>query len=299
MIGRNDACWCGSTKKWKKCHFPLLPPDENNDTIKTAESLSANHLKRYGILCKTAEQIEGIRASCKLAAKILTETCAMAKAGCTTQQLNDFAVQLHKNAGAIAAPLGYGSPPFPKSICTSVNEVICHGIPCDTPLQDGDIVNIDITCILNGYFGDCSKMVMIGNVTSDKKLVCDVSYESLMRAIATIKPGSLLSDIGNTIEEYAHKHGCSVVTQFVGHGVGVKFHEPPQVPHYKNMLDIELIPGMTFTIEPMINAGKKEAIIDPKDQWTARTIDAKPSAQWEHTILVTPSGHEILTNWTR
>lgn len=293
MIGRNDLCWCNSGKKWKKCHFPQNAPE----TSRSEQDLRAQYAKHYGILLKTDEQIQGIRRSSHLAAEILNATCKQAKIGVTTQELNDFAHKLHEAAGAIAAPLGYGTPPFPKSICTSVNEVICHGIPDNKPLCDGDIVNIDVTCILDGYYGDCSRMVQIGTVSPDKKLVCDVSYESLMRAIAILKPGIAISQIGRTIQEYAESHGCSVVTQFVGHGVGVKFHEPPQIPHYRTSLDIALAPGMTFTIEPMINAGKKEAVIDSKDRWTARTIDNKPSAQWEHTLLITETGYEILTPW--
>jgi len=219
----------------------------------------------------------------------------MAKAGITTNQLNDFAQQLHKKAGAIAAPLGYGEPPYPKSICTSLNDVICHGIPDDKPLVEGDIVNIDVTPILNGYYGDCSAMVEIGNVSEEKHRVVEVSKECLRRAIEILKPGLLLCDIGKVIEDYALQHGCSVVDQFVGHGVGVDFHEPPQVPHHYNTLKIPLVEGMTFTIEPMINAGVRDGIIDPVDQWTTRTADGKPSAQWEHTILITKTGHEILT----
>ena len=301
MIGRNDACWCGSGKKWKKCHYPQTEDAQKglfelpSDPTKLAEL----YYKRYGIILKTPKQIEGIRRSCLLAAQILTETCKMAKAGVTTLELNNFAHKLHQDAGATPAPLGYGSPPFPKSICTSPNEVICHGIPDAKPLVEGDILNIDVTCILDGYFGDCSRMVEIGTPDAEKKHVVDVAYECLMRACQRLKPLIALSEIGETISSYAESHGCSVVTQFVGHGVGLRFHEPPQVPHYRNSLDILLVPGMTFTIEPMINAGKKEAVVDPKDQWTARTSDRKHSAQWEHTLLITENGHEILTPWTR
>lgn len=286
MIERNDPCWCGSGQKWKKCHYPVMPKTVN---------LAQEYQKQFGILLKTPEQITGIRNACHLAASILQATCNMAKAGVTTNQLNDFAEGLHRKAGAIPAPLGYGEPPFPKSICTSLNEVICHGIPDNKPLVEGDIVNIDITCILKGYYGDCSAMVEIGKVTPEKHQVVDVSKECLRRAIEILKPGLLLKEIGKTIEDYAREHGCSVVNQFVGHGVGVDFHEPPQVPHHYNNLEIPLAVGMTFTIEPMINAGVREGIIDPIDGWTTRTADGKPSAQWEHTVLITPTGHEILT----
>ncbi len=286
MIQRNDPCWCGSGQKWKKCHYPVIPQ---------AHNLAHDYQKQYGILLKTPEQIEGIRNSCKLAASILKATCKMAKAGVTTNQLNDFADELHRKAHAIPAPLGYGHPPFPKSICTSLNEVICHGIPDDQPLIEGDIVNIDVTCILNGYYGDCSAMVEIGNVSEEKRLVVEVSKECLRRSIEILKPGIPVNAIGQVIEDYAQELGCSVVNQFVGHGVGLGFHEPPQIPHHYNDIGIPLAPGMTFTIEPMINAGLREGMIDPVDRWTTRTVDGKPSAQWEHTVLITPTGHEILT----
>ena len=288
MIERNDPCWCGSKEKWKKCHYPVKP-------MVDFAAISREYKKRYGILLKTPEQIQGIRRASHLAATILNKTCAMAKEGVTTNQLNDFADELHKKSGAIPACLGYGEPPFTKSICTSINDVICHGIPDDRPLQNGDILNIDVTSIVDGYYGDCSAMVMIGEVSEDKKRVVEVSKECLRRSIAILKPGVLVSDIGQVIEDYARAHNCSVVNQFVAHGVGVDFHEPPQVPHHYNNISIPLVEGMTFTIEPMINAGVRSGKIDPIDHWTARTSDGKPSAQWEHTVLMTKEGHEILT----
>lgn len=292
MIGRNDDCWCGSNKKWKKCHFPIKgKPFEDLDKLKR------RYYRDYEIIIKDDKQIEGIRRSCALAAHILDETCKRAAIGVTTQELNDFAHQMHQDAGAYPAPLNYGSPPFPRSICTSLNDVICHGIPNNIPLKDGDALNIDVTCILDGYYGDCSKMVCLGNVSPQARLVTDVSYECLMKAIAILKPGLLVSKIGDVIEEYAHAHKCSVVHQFVAHGVGVEFHEGPQIAHCRNNINIPLVAGMTFTIEPMINAGVRDAVIDTTDHWTARTEDGKPSAQWEHTLLITPSGCEILTPW--
>jgi len=296
MIGRNDACWCGSGKKWKKCHFPSTG-SSIEELPKNFDKLAEYYYSHFGIILKTPKQIEGIRASGHLAAQILDATCKMAQMGVTTNELNDFAHKLHLDAGAIPAPLHYGEPPFPKSICTSLNEVICHGIPDDTPLKEADIVNIDVTCILNGYFGDCSRMVTIGKTTHERALVTDVSHDALMQSIAILKPGVLLHQIGDVIESYAESKGCSVVNQFVGHGVGIEFHEPPQIPHYRNSIAVSLVPGMTFTIEPMINAGRPEAVIDPKNGWTARTIDGKASAQWEHTLLITESGCEILTPW--
>lgn len=293
MSGRNDPCWCGSQLKWKKCHYPKLSPSKADANLKD------EYYRKYQIILKTPEQIEGIRAACHLASRILDATCAMAVEGVSTEELDRYAHQLYLDAGSIPATLGYGEPPFTKTICTSLNEVICHGIPDPTKLKQGDILNIDVTAILNGYFGDCSRMVAIGQVSPDKQLVMDVSYECLMRAIANLKPGIPICQIGEVIESYANSKGCSVVNQFVAHGVGLFFHENPQLPHNRNQNKTVLVPGMTFTIEPMINAGVREAVIDSKDKWTARTKDGKPSAQWEHTILITDTGYEVLTNWVR
>lgn len=295
MISRNDNCWCQSGKKWKKCHFP----DEGPTLVKQQQPLKDEYRKKYNILLKSEGQIQGIRQACHLASQILEELCKKAQAGVTTQELNQWAEQLHHAAGAIPAPLNYGEPPFPKSICTSLNDVICHGIPNNIPLKQGDILNIDVTSILNGYYGDCSKMVVIGQTTPERQLVVDVAYECLMQAINICKPGVEISDIGKVIEAYAKAHRCSVVHQFVGHGVGIHFHENPQVPHCYNGIQIPMAPGMTFTIEPMINAGVREAVIDSTDEWTARTKDGRASAQFEHTLLITENGHEVLTNWVR
>lgn len=288
MITRNDPCWCGSGQKWKRCHYPVQPP---LDAISVAE----RYKREYGILIKTPEQIGKIRRACRVTAEILALLVKAAQAGMSTNELDQISRRLHQEKGAIPAPLNYGSPPYPKSICTSLNEVICHGIPDDRPLQEGDILNIDVSSIVDGYFGDSSRMVMIGKVSDEKRLVVDVSLECLKRAIAVCKPGALVSAIGDAIEGYAPLKGCSVVNEFVGHGVGIAFHEPPEIPHHFNRVDIPLIAGMTFTIEPMINAGVRESVIDPTNHWTARTRDGKPSAQWEHTILITDTGCEILT----
>ncbi len=293
-IKRNDPCWCGSGEKWKKCHYP-----EKGSVSVTPLDVKQIYKKKYQILIKNDEQIAGIRRSGHLAAKILDELCAMAKEGVTTKELDDYAYKRVIESGAVPATLNYGNPPFPGSICTSINEVICHGIPGPYALQTGDIINIDITTILDGYFGDCSKMVTIGKVSEERQRVVDVSYECLMRSIEILKPGIPISAIGDAIESYATQKGCSVVYQFVAHGVGLEFHEGPQIPHCRNSNDILLQPGMTFTIEPMINAGVKEAVVDRFDQWTARTADKKASGQWEHTLLITPTGYEILTPWVR
>jgi methionyl aminopeptidase len=285
-MSRNDPCWCGSGQKWKKCHYPKLP---------SGPALAKQYLLNYGIILKTPEQIQKIRTACQITAKILDQLCRHAKAGVTTLELDELSRKLHKEMGVIPAPLNYGSPPYPKTICTSLNEVICHGIPDKRPLQTGDILNIDVSCIYEGYYGDCSRMVSIGPISEEKKRVIDTSLHCLNLAINVCKPGNQVWQIGEAIEVYARSQKCSVVNQFVGHGVGVSFHEPPEIPHHYNDLEIPFAPGMIFTIEPMINAGVREGIIDPHDGWTVRTKDGKPSAQWEHTLLITETGHEILT----
>lgn len=287
---RNDPCWCNSGKKWKKCHYPKPAPQ-----MESPDKVSDFYRKRYGILIKTPEQIAKIRKACTLTANILRKVCLEAKAGVTTNQLDAFAYSLHKEAKAHPAPLGYGDPPYPKSICTSLNDVICHGIPDDTPLVEGDILNIDVSTILDGYYGDCSAMVMIGKVSPEKENVTQVAYDCLEASIKILKPGVPIKMIGTTIEQIAKKGRCSVVSAFVGHGVGLELHEEPQIQHCYNNNTIPLAPGMIFTIEPMINAGTPKEIIDKKTGWIVRTADGKPSAQWEHTLLITEDGCEILT----
>lgn len=288
MISRNDLCFCGSGKKWKKCHYPLLPAQDFS-------SLKELYKKKYNILIKTPEQIAGIKAACQFTAKTLKTLCEHVKPGVTTKDLDDLARELCKKAGAKSASLNYGSPPFPGAICTSLNEVICHGIPSNVALQEGDIINIDTAFSLGGYYGDCSAMVCVGHVSKEKKHVVDVAHECMMRAIHILKPGLQIHEIGTAIEDYALSQGCSVVNAFVSHGVGLSMHEEPQIPHHYNSNATPLAPGMTFTIEPMINVGVRDAVIDKHDQWTARTADGKPSAQWEHTVLITEKGYEILT----
>ncbi len=286
---RNQPCWCGSGKKWKRCHYPQASP--GND----ATALQKQYLKQYGIILKTEEQIDKIRAASRLSAQILRTLCETAQVGVTTNQLNTLAIDLHKKAKAVPAPLGYGDPPYTKAICTSLNEVVCHGIPDDRPLQEGDIMNIDVSAILDGYFGDCSAMVMLGTVDPEHKRLVETTRECLNQSIEILKPHVLIKEIGATIERHATRFGYSVVNQFVGHGTGLAFHEPPNIPHHLNSCSIPLAPGMIFTIEPMINLGKRGAVIDADDHWTARTADGKVSAQWEHTVLITETGHEILT----
>lgn len=247
---------------------------------------------------KTADEIAKMRIAGRLAAEVLEMIAPHVVPGVTTDQLNtichDYIVNVQQ---AIPAPLNYGNPPFPKSICTSVNHVICHGIPNDKPLKKGDIMNIDITVKKDGYHGDTSKMFIVGDETSilAKRLV-DATYEAMWRGIRVVKPGAHLGDIGHAIQTYAESLGFSVVREYCGHGIGTIFHEPEiQVVHYgQPHTGLVLEPGMTFTIEPMINAGERHVKHLP-DHWTAVTKDRSLSAQWEHTILVTETGYEVLT----
>ncbi len=288
MISRNDPCFCGSGKKWKRCHYPQEPELTSSD-------IARDYWNKHQIQLKTPEQIAGIRIASKLTANLLKKACSMATAGVTTLEINHFVEAETKKANARPAPLGYGHPPYPAAICTSLNDVVCHGIPDKRPLQDGDILNIDISCELNGFYGDCSAMVMIGDVGEEKRRVVETSKECLRLAIEVCRPGMPLYAIGDAITDYARSQNCSVVHQFVGHGCGTDFHEEPQIPHCRNNISTPLVEGMTFTIEPMINAGVPDSTIDAHDKWTARTNDGKPSAQWEHLLVITASGCEILT----
>jgi methionyl aminopeptidase len=248
------------------------------------------------IVLLSAREIEKMRQAGRLAAQLLAYLGKMVKPGISTYELNQEAEKWTQAKGAKSAPLGYGSPPFPASICTSVNEVICHGIPNKNQiLRDGDIINIDVTPILDGYHGDTSKTFFVGTPSEEAKKLVEVTEECLYRGINAVRPSGRIGDIGAAIQEYAESHGYSVVRNFVGHGIGRIFHTPPQVPHFgKKGTGKKLRPGMVFTIEPMINIGTWEAdVLD--DGWTALTKDRKLSAQFEHTIAITHGGVEILT----
>ena len=243
---------------------------------------------------KTPEEIEKMRVAGKLAADVLEMITPHVVAGITTGELDkichDYIVDVQH---AIPAPLNYHG--FPKSICTSVNQQVCHGIPGDKKLKKGDIINIDITVIKDDYHGDTSMMFCIGEPSIKAKRVCDISYECLKRGIRLVKPGAFLGDIGAVIQQYAEANSCSVVREYCGHGIGKKFHEDPQVLHYGQAgTGVQLEAGMTFTIEPMINVGKRDVKV-LGDNWTVVTKDRSLSAQWEHTILVTDDGYEVLT----
>ena len=249
-----------------------------------------------GVTIKTAEEIEKMRVAGKLAADVLTMIEPHVVAGITTDELNtichDYIVNEQQ---AIPAPLNYGNPPFPKSICTSVNHVICHGIPADKKLKEGDSVNIDVTVIKDGYHGDTSKMFVVGKPSILTERLIRVTQEALYIGIKMVKPGMRLGDIGHAIQQHAEGHNYSIVREYCGHGIGANFHEEPQVVHYGRPNTGEVLEaGMCFTIEPMVNAGKRYSKVLP-DDWTVVTKDRSLSAQWEHTLLVTETGVEILT----
>ncbi len=248
---------------------------------------------------KTEQDIAGMRVAGKLAAEVLDFIAPHVKAGITTGEIDrlchDYMVNVQDT---IPAPLNYCPPgytPYPKAICTSVNDVVCHGIPGDKVLKNGDVINLDITVIKNGYHGDNSRMYYIGEPSILAKRLGDITYECMWLGISKIKPGAHLGDIGFVIQQHAEKAGYSVVREFCGHGIGTVFHEEPQVLHYGRPGTLEeLVPGMIFTVEPMINAGRRE-IREMGDGWTIKTKDRSLSAQWEHTVLVTPTGYEVLT----
>jgi methionyl aminopeptidase len=247
------------------------------------------------IILKSAADLEQLRRACQLAARTLIEAGKLLRPGLTTDEINTFVHDFTVEHGAIPAPLNYRG--YPKSVCTSVNEVICHGIPGRRRLKDGDIINIDVTSILDGWHGDVSATFYVGTPSADARRLVEVTRECLRRGIAEVKPGARLGDIGDAIQTYAESSGCSVVRDFVGHGIGQAFHEPPQVAHFgKRGRGVRLKRGMTFTIEPMINQGDWRMKVLP-DAWTAVTVDGKLSAQFEHTIAVTADGAEILTDF--
>jgi methionyl aminopeptidase len=252
------------------------------------------------IQVKTPEDVEKMRLAGRLASEVLDFISPHVKPGVATEKLDalchDYIVNEQK---AIPAPLNYAPPgykPFPKSICTSVNHQVCHGIPGDKVLKAGDVLNIDVTVIKDGYHGDTSRMFYVGEPSIQARRLCDITYECMWLGIRAVRPDGYLGDIGAVIQQHAEKHGYSVVREFCGHGIGRKFHEEPQVLHYGRAgTGVRLQPGMIFTVEPMINAGKP-AIRELADGWTIVTKDHSLSAQWEHTVLVTESGFEILTH---
>jgi methionyl aminopeptidase len=248
---------------------------------------------------KTPEDIEKMRLAGRLASEVLDFIGPQVRPGVTTDEIDklchDFMVEVQ---GTVPAPLNYappGYPPFPKSICTSVNHVVCHGVPGDKKLKSGDVVNVDITVIKDGYHGDTSRMFYVGEPSIQARRLCEITFDCMWRGIRAVKPGAFLGDIGHVIQTHAEAQGFSIVREFCGHGIGKRFHEEPQVLHYgRPHTGLKLLPGMTFTIEPMINAGKA-GIRQLADGWTVVTTEHSLSAQWEHTVLVTDAGFEVLT----
>ncbi len=285
-IHRNDPCPCGSGLKYKKCCLGNHKPAEG-------VAIGELYRKRYGIRLKDPVQVEGIRRAGVLAIQTLDLVESQIRAGVTTDELNSIVHEFTIKNGAVPAPLNYRG--YPKSVCISVNDVICHGIPGKKALKKGDIVNVDVTPILNGFYADVNKTFYVGTPEEDAKKIVNVARECLNRGMKMVRPGNRVGDIGWAIQQYAEGQGCSVVREFVGHGVGLDFHEPPQIPHYGRKGEgIPLVAGMVFTIEPMINFGAKDLKV-LEDEWTAVTLDGALSAQFEQTILVTEEGFESLT----
>jgi methionyl aminopeptidase len=312
--GRNDPCWCGSGQKYKKCHLdedaraggPAAPPARRPlapakvtprravpPGIARPDYAVTGRPRAQGKDVKTPEQLERLRRACGAAARVLRVAGEAVRVGITTDALDEMAHEETIRLGGYPSPLNYRG--FPKSICTSVNEVICHGIPDSRALEDGDIVNLDITVFLDGMHGDCSATFLVGEVDAEGRRLVQVARECLAKGIAAVRPGRAISEIGKAIEAHASRHGYGVVRSYCGHGIGESFHTSLQIPHhYDPSLKRAMEPGMTFTIEPMITEGTWEDLIW-NDGWTAVTADAKRSAQFEHTIAVTQDGAEILT----
>jgi len=286
-LNRNDECWCGSGLKYKRCHMNF---DEKIKALK----LEGHEVPTREIILNK-EQIEGIRQSARINSAVLDLVSQNIKEGMSTEEINKIVHDYTIAQGAIPAPLNYMG--YPKSVCTSLNDEVCHGIPSeDIILKSGDIINVDVSTILDGYYSDASRMFMIGEVSEEAKRLVEVAKECLKKGVEAVKPWGFLGDIGEAVQKHAESNGYSVVVDFGGHGVGLKFHEEPFVSHVGNKGEgMVLVPGMVFTIEPMINEGGYELFIDEDDGWTALTEDGSLSAQWEHTVLVTEDGVEIIS----
>lgn len=284
-ISRNDPCPCGSGLKYKNCCL--------KKRFAGTQNLKSRYLEQYEIRLKEKDDIEGIRKAGTLVLDTLNMVEERIRPGITTDDINTWVHEFTVKNNAVPAPLNYRG--YPKSVCVSVNEVVVHGIPGNRVLQHGDIVNVDVTPILDGYYADANKTFFVGEPGQDARKIVNITKECLRIGINQVKPGNTIGDIGWAIQQYAESQRCSVVREFVGHGVGFEFHENPQVPHYgRRGTGVKMVPGMVFTVEPMINLGKKEIVI-LKDGWTAVTKDGSLSAQFEQTILVTSEGHESLT----
>ncbi|MBM6859866.1 methionyl aminopeptidase [Clostridium saudiense] len=286
-INRNAPCWCGSNKKYKHCHLEF-------------DKKLFSYAQRGAIIpprniIKNEEQIQGIKESSKINTAVLDLVSKNIKAGMSTDEINTIVHEFTVSQGAIPAPLNFQG--YPKSVCTSINDEVCHGIPSpDVILEEGDIINVDVSTIYNGYFSDASRIFKIGKVHPDLDKLVDVAKECLEKGLEAAKPWGFMGDIAEAVQKHAESNGYSVVREFGGHGIGLQFHEEPFVSHVgKKGTGMLLVPGMIFTIEPMINMGKPDIFIDSDDDWTVLTEDGYPSAQWEYTVLVTETGVEILT----
>lgn len=285
-LGRNMPCWCGSGLKYKDCHEAM---EQRIRMIK-----SQGHIVPTRKLIKTPAQIEKIKESCKINIAVLDYIGSVMKEGMTTAEIDKIVYDMTTDLGGIPAPLNYEG--FPFSVCTSVNDQVCHGFPSEkVVLKSGDIINVDCSTILNGYFSDSSRMFCIGDVSPEKKKLVDVTKECVELGLKEVKPWGFLGDMGQAVHDHARKNGYSVVKEIGGHGVGLKFHEDPYVSYVtRRGEEMLMVPGMIFTIEPMVNMGKAGVFVDDANDWEIYTDDGKPSAQWEIMVLVTEEGHEVL-----
>ncbi|MBB3171259.1 methionyl aminopeptidase [Parvibacter caecicola] len=287
LPGRNDECWCGSGKKYKKCHLDF---DERLEEL----YLAGEEVPDHGLL-KTAADIEGVKKSAEVNVGVLDYVTERIGPGVTTAQIDQWVHDYTVEHGAIPAPLNYEG--FPNSVCTSANEVVCHGIPSpDEVLKEGDIINVDCSTIKDGYFSDSSRMFCIGEVSPEKQDLVMVTKEAVEEGLRAIKPWGHLGDIGAAVQKYANDHGYTVVREFGGHGIGLEFHEDPFVSFVTEAgTGPVLVPGLMFTIEPMINMGDQEIDMTDPNGWTVRTADGQPTAQWEVQLVITDDGYELLS----
>ena len=287
MIDRNSPCWCGSGRKYKKCHYDF---DEKLMAYEHRGCIVPEHN-----MIKTPEQIEKIKASAQVNIAVLDYVAEHIKEGVTTEDIDRWVYEETTRRGAIPAPLNYEG--FPKSVCTSIDEVVCHGIPDPKRvLKNGDIINVDCSTILNGYYSDSSRMFCIGDVSPEKKRLVEIARQSLEVGLKEIKPWNFLGDMGSAIHDFVRENGYSVVREIGGHGIGLEFHEEPWVSYVSEKgTEMLMVPGMMFTIEPMINMGKPDVFVDEDDDWTVYTEDGLPSAQWEIQVLVTEDGYKIIS----
>ena len=285
-IDRNSLCWCGSGRKYKQCHMAF------DDKIRLAEM--KGHEVPAKKLLKKEDDVEGIRASAAINMAVLDEVADQIRIGMSTEEIDRIVYETTTKMGGKPAPLGYEG--FPKSVCTSLNDEVCHGIPSpDIILKDGDIINVDVSTIFNGYYSDSSRMFLLGNVDEETKKLVRVAKECVEIGIANTKPWQYLGDMGHAVHQHALDNGYSVVRQIGGHGCGFEFHEDPWVSYVSSPgSGMLMVPGMVFTIEPMVNMGRDEIYEDEKNHWTIYTEDGKPSAQWEVEVLVTENGCEVL-----